>query len=443
MRTKVIIMGAAGKDFHVFNTCYRDRQEFEVVAFTATQIPNIDNRRYPPELAGSLYPNGIQIEAEAKLPELIKKLQAQEVVFAYSDVSYEYISQREQIVYRAGADFQLAQVNRCMLPSKKPVIAICAVRTGSGKSQTTRRVVEILKEKGKKVVVCRHPMPYGDLVKQRVQRFGCIEDMDKHQCTIEEREEYEHHIVAGTVVYAGVDYKAILTEAEKEADFVVWDGGNNDIPFFRPDLHIVIVDPLRAGHEVLYYPGRVNFELADVMVFNKMDVAKPESVEQILANAKRINDRAAIVKANSQITVSNVDLIKDKRVLAIEDGPTVTHGEMKLGAGVVAAQRYGAKTLVDPRPYLKGTLVDTFNRYPNIGTLLPAMGYGDQQIADLQATINACECDVVLIATPINLERLVKVNKPTVRVTYALDEIGSPNLKGIMEAKFSKEFGEK
>lgn len=442
-RTKVIIMGAAGKDFHVFNTCYREREEFEVVAFTATQIPNIDNRRYPPELAGKFYPHGIPIEPEEKLAELIKKLHAQEVVFAYSDVSYEYISQREQLVYRAGAEFQLAPVNRCMLPSTKPVIAICAVRTGSGKSQTTRRIVELLKEKGKKVVVCRHPMPYGDLVKQRVQRFACVEDMDKHKCTIEEREEYEHHINAGTVVFAGVDYEAILREAEKEADFVIWDGGNNDIPFFRPNLHLVIADPLRAGHELSYYPGRVNFELADVIVINKMDSAETKNVESILANAQRINPHAMVVKAKSALIVDQPEMIKGKRVLAIEDGPTVTHGEMKLGAGVVAAQRNGAAELVDPRPALKGLLAETFKKYPNIGTLLPAMGYGDQQIKDLEATVNACNCDVVAIATPIDLTRLIKVNKPTVRVTYALDEMGTPNLKGILESKFEKEFGKK
>ncbi len=438
-RTKVLIMGAAGKDFHVFNTCYRDREEFEVVAFTATQIPNIDNRRYPPELAGKLYPNGIVIEPESKLTELIQKLHVQEVVFSYSDVSYEYISQREQIVYKAGADFQVAQVNRCMLPSKKPVIAICAVRTGSGKSQTTRHIVELLKANGKKAVVCRHPMPYGDLVKQRVQRFETLADMDKHNCTIEEREEYEHHILNGTVVYAGVDYGAILAEAEKEADFVIWDGGNNDIPFFRPNLHIVVADPLRAGHELLYYPGRVNFELADVIIINKMDSAQPESVDSIIANAKKINPNATIIKANSKVTVDKPEVLRGKRVLAIEDGPTVTHGEMKLGAGVVCAQRNGAKELVDPRPALKGTLVDTFKKYTEIGSVLPAMGYGEQQIKDLEATVNACDCDIVAIATPIDLTRLIKVNKPTVRVTYSLDELGTPNLKGLIENKFSKE----
>ena len=437
MKKKVIIMGAAGKDFHVFNTCYREREEFEVVSFTATQIPNIDGRKYPPELSGSLYPNGIPIEEEAKLPELIKQYGVDEVIFSYSDVSYEYISQKEQIVRNAGADFQLAQVERCMLPSKKPVIAICAIRTGCGKSQTTRRVVEILKKQGKKVVVCRHPMPYGDLVKQKVQRFGCLEDMDKHECTIEEREEYEPHINNDTVVYAGVDYQAILNEAEKEADVVLWDGGNNDIPFFKPDLYITIVDPLRAGHEMLYYPGKVNFELADVILFNKMDEATEENVNVILENLKKVNDKATVIKANSVVNVADTSLIKGKKVLCVEDGPTVTHGGMKTGAGVVAAKRNEAAEMIDPRPYLKGTLVDTFKTYPNIGSLLPAMGYGDQQVKDLEATINNCECDTVVIATPINLESLIKINKTTVRVTYDLDEIGEPNLEIIINKKFS------
>ena len=437
MKKKVIIMGAAGKDFHVFNTCYREREEFEVVSFTATQIPNIDGRKYPPELSGPLYPNGIPIEEEAKLPELIKQYGVDEVVFSYSDVSYEYISHKEQIVRNAGADFQLAQVQRCMLPSKKPVIAICAIRTGCGKSQTTRRVVEILKKQGKKVVVCRHPMPYGDLVKQKVQHFGCLEDMDKHECTIEEREEYEPHINNDTVVYAGVDYQAILDEAEKEADVVLWDGGNNDIPFFKPDLHITIVDPLRPGHEMLYYPGKVNFELADVILFNKMDGATEANVNTILENLKKVNSKATVIKANSAVNVADPSLIKGKKVLCVEDGPTVTHGEMQTGAGVVAAQRNEVASIIDPRPYLKGTLVDTFKTYPNIGSLLPAMGYGKQQIEDLQATINNCECDTVVIATPINLERLIKINKPTVRVTYDLDEIGEPNLEKIINKKFS------
>ncbi|NUM34097.1 MAG: GTPase [Candidatus Brocadiae bacterium] len=435
MRKKVLIMGAAGKDFHVFNTCFRDRSEFEVVVFTATQIPNIDNRKYPAELAGPLYPQGIPIESENKLAELIKEHHIDQVIFSYSDVSYEYISKKEQIVRQAGADFQHAPVEKCMLPSTKPVIAVCAVRTGSGKSQTTRKVVEILKSKGKKVVVCRHPMPYGNLVKQRVQRFACVEDMDKHECTIEEREEYEHHILAGTVVFAGVDYKAILTEAEKEADVVMWDGGNNDIPFFKPDLHIVVVDPLRAGHELSYYPGKVNFELGHVLLFNKMDSAKAEAVESIMANIKKYNPNATIVKANSGLKISNPGLLKGKKVLCIEDGPTVTHGDMTIGAGVVASQRNGAKELVDPRPFLKGTLIDTFKTYPNIGKLLPAMGYGKQQILDLQETINACDCDVVVIATPIDLEKLVKVNKPIVRVTYYLDEITKPDLTTIISNK--------
>jgi predicted GTPase len=430
-------MGAAGKDFHVFNTCYRGKKEFEIVAFTAAQIPDIDNRKYPAKLAGEdLYPDGIMIEPESMLPELIKKHQVQDVIFAYSDVSYETLSKKEQIVREAGANFQLAPVVPCMLPSKKPVISICAIRTGCGKSQTTRRVADILKSMGKKVVVCRHPMPYGDLWKQRVQRFATIEDMAKHECTIEEMEEYEHHILNGTVVYAGVDYQAILDEAEKEADVVLWDGGNNDIPFFKPDLNIVVVDPLRAGHEVAYYPGRVNLEMADVIVFNKMDVAKEDQVAIIMDNIQRINPKATIIKANSKLEITNADLIKGKRVLVIEDGPTLTHGEMKIGAGTVAAERAGAAELVDPRPFLKGKLAETFQIYPKIGTLLPAMGYSAQQLADLEATINACECDALVIATPIDLARLVKFSKPSARVSYSLEEITTPDLESIIKAKF-------
>jgi predicted GTPase len=430
-------MGAAGKDFHVFNTCYRGKKEFEIVAFTAAQIPDIDNRKYPAKLAGEdLYPDGIMIEPESMLPELIKKHQVQDVIFAYSDVSYETLSKKEQIVREAGANFQLAPVVPCMLPSKKPVISICAIRTGCGKSQTTRRVADILKSMGKKVVVCRHPMPYGDLWKQRVQRFATIEDMAKHECTIEEMEEYEHHILNGTVVYAGVDYQAILDEAEKEADVVLWDGGNNDIPFFKPDLNIVVVDPLRAGHEVAYYPGRVNLEMADVIVFNKMDVAKEDQVAIIMDNIQRINPKATIIKANSKLEITNADLIKGKRVLVIEDGPTLTHGEMKIGAGTVAAERAGAAELVDPRPFLKGKLAETFQIYPKIGTLLPAMGYSTQQLADLEATINACECDALVIATPIDLARLVKFSKPSARVSYSLEEITTPDLESIIKAKF-------
>lgn len=437
MRRKVLIMGAAGKDFHVFNTCYRGKKEFEIVAFTAAQIPDIDNRKYPAKLAGEdLYPDGIMIEPESMLPELIKKHQVQDVIFAYSDVSYETLSKKEQIVREAGANFQLAPVVPCMLPSKKPVISICAIRTGCGKSQTTRRVADILKSMGKKVVVCRHPMPYGDLWKQRVQRFATIEDMAKHECTIEEMEEYEHHILNGTVVYAGVDYQAILDEAEKEADVVLWDGGNNDIPFFKPDLNIVVVDPLRAGHEVAYYPGRVNLEMADVIVFNKMDVAKEDQVAIIMDNIQRINPKATIIKANSKLEITNADLIKGKRVLVIEDGPTLTHGEMKIGAGTVAAERAGAAELVDPRPFLKGKLAETFQIYPKIGTLLPAMGYSTQQLADLEATINACECDALVIATPIDLARLVKFSKPSARVSYSLEEITTPDLESIIKAKF-------
>ncbi len=432
-KTRVIIMGAAGRDFHNFNTFYRDNEAYEVVAFTATQIPNIEGRKYPAELAGKLYPEGIHIYPEEELPELIKKLDVDEVVFAYSDVPYDYVMSRSAIVNAAGADFKVMGPKRTMLKSTKPVVAVCAVRTGCGKSQTTRRVVQLLREAGKKVVAVRHPMPYGDLVAQRVQRFATLEDLDRYNCTIEEREEYEPHIVRGNVIYAGVDYEAILREAEKEADVIVWDGGNNDLPFFAPDLHITVADPHRPGDELFYYPGEANLRLADVVVINKMDTADPEGINEVRQNIYRVNPTATIIEAASPIFVEDYHLIQGKRVLAVEDGPTLTHGEMTYGAAVVAAEKFGAAELVDPRPYTVGSITETFEKYPDIGTLLPAMGYGEQQIRDLEATINNTDCEVVIIGTPIDLRKLVKLNKPAVRVTYELQEIGKPDLTDVLK----------
>ncbi|MBC7185448.1 MAG: GTPase [Calditrichaeota bacterium] len=431
-RKRVLIMGAAGRDFHNFNVYFRERQDAEVVAFTATQIPDIEGRVYPAELAGPLYPRGIPIYPEEDLPKLITEKQVDEVVFSYSDVSHEYVMHKAAIVNAAGADFCLLGAKATMLESKVPVVAICAVRTGCGKSQTTRRVADILRSMGKRLVVVRHPMPYGDLRKQRVQRFATYEDLDRHECTIEEREEYEPHLDRGTVVYAGVDYAAILAEAEKEAEVILWDGGNNDIPFFRPALHITVADPLRAGHEVTYYPGETNLRMADVVVINKETTASFEDIENVRANVVEVNPRAIIVDAASPILVDKPELVRGKRVLVVEDGPTLTHGEMSYGAGVVAAQKYGACELVDPRPFLKGSLVATFEKYPEIGSLLPAMGYGPRQIKDLQATINACDCDTVIVGTPIDLRRVMRLKHPCVRVRYELQEIGSPTLQEIL-----------
>lgn len=427
-RTRVIIMGAAGRDFHNFNTFYRDNEQYEVVAFTATQIPNIEGRKYPAELAGKLYPNGIDIYPENELPELIKKFKVDEVVFAYSDVPYDYVMSHSAAVNAAGADFKVMGPQRTMLKSTKPVVAVCAVRTGSGKSQTTRRVIELLQAAGKKVVAIRHPMPYGNLVEQKVQRFATLADLDKYKCTIEEREEYEPHIVRGNVIYAGVDYEAILREAEKEADVIVWDGGNNDLPFYQPDLHITVVDPHRPGDELFYYPGEANLRMADVVVINKIDTADSEDVRAVRESVYEVNPDAMIIEAASPIFVENYEQIKGKRILAVEDGPTLTHGEMTYGAAIVAAEKFGAEDLVDPRPYTVGTITETFEKYPEIGTLLPAMGYGEQQIRDLEETINRTECDLVIIGTPIDLRKLVKLNKPAVRVTYELQEIGKPDL---------------
>ena len=429
---KTIIMGAAGRDFHNFNTYYRDNEHYQVVAFTATQIPNIEGRIYPPELAGGLYPQGIPIHEESELVELIYKHSAEEVVFSYSDIRHEDVMHLGSIVNAAGADFKMMGVKRTAVASSKPVIGICAVRTGCGKSQTTRRVSEILKNAGKKVAVIRHPMPYGDLSAQAVQRFESIEDLEKHDCTIEEMEEYEPHICLGTVVYAGVDYEAIVREAEKEADVILWDGGNNDMPFYQTDLLIVVTDPHRTGHEKEYYPGETNLRLADVVVINKIRTAEPENVEKLRHNIAQINPAARVVDAASPVTVEDPDIITGKRVLVVEDGPTLTHGEMKYGAGVVAAKQCGAAELVDPRPFAIGTIADTFDHYPDIGTLLPAMGYGSDQTHDLEETINSTDCEAVVIGTPIDLRRVVDIKQPSTRVTYDLEEIGINKLDDIL-----------
>jgi predicted GTPase len=429
----VIIMGAAGRDFHNFNVFFRHNPEYRVVAFTATQIPDIEDRLYPASLAGPLYPEGIKIYPEEQLPELIKKFKVQEVFFAYSDVSHEYVMHRASIALAAGASFSLLGPEDTMLKAKVPVISVCAVRTGSGKSQTSRKIASLLKEKGRKVVVIRHPMPYGDLEKQRVQRFATLEDMDYHNCTIEEREEYEPHLRRGIVVYAGVDYGAILAEAEKEAEIILWDGGNNDFPFYWPDLEIVVVDPHRAGHELTYHPGETNFRRAHVLIINKMDTAPEEKVNLLLKNIQAINPGATVIRANSKITVADGSLIAGKRVLVIEDGPTLTHGEMTFGAGVVAARNHGASAIIDPRPFAVGSIKETFEKYKHLNQVLPAMGYGPEQIAELQETINRADCDLVVSATPIDLNRVIKTNKKILHVIYELEEIGSPNLKEILE----------
>ncbi|MEI6079223.1 MAG: cyclic 2,3-diphosphoglycerate synthase [bacterium] len=435
MKKKVIIMGAAGRDFHNFNVFYRNNHEYDVVAFTATQIPDIAGRRYPAALCGDDYPKGIPIHPETDLPELIKKYDPEEVVFAYSDVPHEYVMSKASWVMSMGPDFVLMGPKTTMIKSSKPVISICAVRTGSGKSQTTRRVSEILIAAGKKVVAVRHPMPYGDLVKQKVQRFSSIQDLKKHKCTIEEMEEYEPHIERGVVVYAGVDYEAILREAEKEADVILWDGGNNDLSFYEPNLEIVVADPHRPNHELMYHPGETNIRRADVVVINKIDSADPESIEVVRANVRAVNPDAIIVDAASPLYVKNANKIKGKRVLVVEDGPTLTHGEMQYGAGFVAAQKYGAAEIVDPRPWIVGEIEATFKKYPNIGPILPAMGYGKKQIKDLEKTINKAKVDLVIIATPIDLNRIIKIKKPNVSVQYELQEIGYPDLKDVLKEK--------
>jgi predicted GTPase len=422
-------MGAAGRDFHNFNTVFRDGSPDEVVAFTATQIPNIEGRRYPAELAGPRYPNGVPIHPESELPRLIRELNADQVVFAYSDVSHETVMHKASLVLAAGADFRLIGPKASMLKAKVPVVSVCAVRTGSGKSQTTRRVIEILRAKGRRVVAIRHPMPYGDLVRQRVQRYAKLEDLDFHRCTIEEREEYEPHIVSGGVIYAGVDYGAILAEAEREADVIVWDGGNNDLPFYVPDVEIVVADPHRPGHELSYHPGETNLRRAHVVVINKIDTADAEGIAAVRRSIRELNPEALVVDAASPIFVEDAEQIRGHKVLAIEDGPTLTHGEMKYGAGVLAAMKYGASAIVDPRPYTVGTITKTFEKYPGIGALLPAMGYGEEQTRDLEATVERTPADLVLIATPIDLRRVMKITKPALRVTYELQEIGKPDLR--------------
>ncbi len=435
MKKNVIIIGAAGRDFHNFNTYYRNNPDFNVVAFTAAQIPDIDGRKYPAQLAGKLYPKGIPIFAEAELPDLIKKYKVDICNFAYSDVPYPRVMNISATVHAAGANFVLLGPRDTMIPSTKPVIAVGATRTGCGKSQTSRRIIEILMKKGLKVVAVRHPMPYGDLVAQKVQRFATVADLAKHKCTIEEMEEYEPHVVRGNVIYAGVDYEAILRAAEKDpkgCDVILWDGGNNDFPFYKPDLMVTVADPHRPGAEVNYFPGEVNMKIADVVVINKIDSAYPENVTIVRENIRMGNPKAIVIDGASPISVDDASVIRGKKVLVIEDGPTLTHGEMKIGAGIVAAQKYGAAELVDPRPYAVGKIAETFRIYPNIGTLLPAMGYGAQQVKDLEATINKVKCDAVVIATPIDLNRLVKIKKPNTRVYYDLQEIGSPDLDTIL-----------
>jgi predicted GTPase len=433
-----IIMGAAGRDFHNFNVFFRNNKDIRVAAFTATQIPDIEGRKYPKELAGDFYPEGIDIYPESQLVELIEKFDVHDVYFAYSDVPYRYVMNKSAEVMNAGANFILLGPDETMLKSSKPVVSVCAVRTGCGKSQTTRKVAAILKEMGYKVAAIRHPMPYGDLVVQRVQKFEKVEDLKKHKCTIEEMEEYEPHIKAGVTVFAGVDYEAILREAEKVADIILWDGGNNDFSFYKPDLEIVVADPHRAGHELEYYPGEVNFRRADVIVINKIDTADLENILELRENIVQFNPNAIVVDAASPLFVQGGEQIRGKSVLVIEDGPTLTHGEMEYGAGVMAAYKYGAAELVDPREYAVGTIAETYEKYPEIGILLPAMGYGDQQIKDLEATINKVEADLVIIATPIDLGRIIKFKKNTVRVTYELEEIGTPTLKEILTARFNK-----
>jgi predicted GTPase len=435
LRKKIIIMGAAGRDFHNFNVLFRENKDYEVVAFTATQIPGIEDRKYPAELSGELYPEGIPIYPEEDLPNLIKKHNVEEVVFSYSDVSYPYVMSRSAVVNKSGAHFVLPGTEKTMIKSSKPVVAICAVRTGCGKSQTTRHVCKILKEMGKKVVIVRHPMPYGDLAKQAMQRFAALEDLKKHECTIEEMEEYEPHIMNGFVVYAGVDYEKILRQAEKEADIILWDGGNNDTSFFKPDLLITVADPHRAGHEKMFYPGEVNARMADVVVINKEDSAEAKNIKKVKENIKELNPNAEIIDADSAVTVEGPSTIKGKKVLVVEDGPTLTHGNMQYGAGIVAAINFDAK-LVDPRPFAVGTIKETFSKYPGIGTLLPAMGYGEEQIKDLEETINKVDCDAVVIATPINLSRIISIKKPAIRVTYELEEKSKPDLKEILHKRF-------
>jgi predicted GTPase len=438
MPIKTIIMGAAGRDFHNFNTFYRGNRDYEVVAFTATQIPDIEGRVYPKELAGDLYPKGIPIHAEEELVDLIKKHGAEQVVFAYSDVPHEYVMHKASTVLAAGADFRLLGPKHTQIKSSKPVVSISAVRTGSGKSQTTRRVSLILQEMGYKVAAIRHPMPYGNLIAQEVQRYANYDDLDEYDCTIEEREEYEPHIDNGVIIYAGVDYEKIIRKAEAEADIVLWDGGNNDFPFYVPDLQIVVADPHRPGHETTYHPGEVNVRMADVFVLNKVDTADPEKVIQVHESLRKLNPNAIQIEAASPLFVDNPEAIRGKRVLVVEDGPTLTHGEMAYGAGYVAARRFGAKEIVDPRPFAVKSIAATYQKYPKTGPILPAMGYGDAQTKDLEETINKSDVDLVIVGTPIDLTRVLKMNKPSQRVRYELQEIGQPTLMDILMKKFGK-----
>lgn len=429
----VIIMGAAGRDFHNFNVYFRDNNEYRVIAFTATQIPDIEDRRYPPELAGRLYPEGIPIFPEEQLPPLIKEQEVDEVFFSYSDVSHEFVMHKASEVMAAGASYTLLGPEETMIQSRLPVISVCAVRTGCGKSQTSRKIALLLKEKGRRVVIIRHPMPYGDLVKQKVQRFARYEDMIEQACTIEEMEEYEPHIKNGIVIFSGVDYEAILRQAEQEADIILWDGGNNDFSFYKSNLEIVIADPHRPGHELLYHPGETNFRRADVIVINKIDSAEKGNVRQVLDNIKNHNPQAIVIRANSTIFAENGKEIAGKKVLVVEDGPTLTHGEMPYGAGVIAATKYGAARMVDPRPYAVGSIKKTFQKFPHLDKVLPAMGYGKEQVAELTQTINQVNCELVIGATPIDLSRLIQTNKRIIRVTYELEEVGSPDLQQVLE----------
>lgn len=437
-KTKVIIMGAAGRDFHNFNVYFRNNSNYDVVAFTATQIPGIAERNYPSELAGSNYPNGIPIYLEEELPRLIKKHNVKEVIFAYSDVPHEYVMHKASIAMACGADFRLMGPSTTMVKSKVPVVSVCAVRTGSGKSQTSRKVSLILKKIGFRVVVIRHPMPYGDLRKQVWQRFASMKDLEKHECTIEEREEYEPHINNGIIVYAGVDYEKILREAEKEADVILWDGGNNDISFYKSDLYIVVADPHRPGNELTHHPGETNLRMADIIVINKVDTADPKNVEIVKTNIRLANPDAIVIEAASPITVEDSASVKGRRVLVVEDGPTLTHGNMTYGAGTIAAKRLGAKEIVDPRPYAVGSIKETFKKYSHLDALLPAMGYGDKQVAELEKTINATPSDLVIIGTPIDLRKLVKISKPAVRARYELQELTKPDLEEILKRRFLK-----
>lgn len=432
-RKRILIMGAGGRDFHTFNTRFKNEADYEVVAFTATQIPGIDNKTFPASLSGPLYPNGIPIFPENRLADLIRDESIDAVVFAYSDVSHKYVMHQASSIVSAGADFWLFSVAGSMIRSEKKVVSVCAVRTGCGKSQTSRKIARILQDHGKKVGVIRHPMPYGNLEKQRVQKFATFDDLEKQECTIEEMEEYEPYIAMGCPIFAGVDYEAILREAEKESDIIIWDGGNNDFPFYLPDLEIVVVDPHRAGDERSYYPGEVNFKRADVIIINKMDTAEASAVRLVKENIQACNSSAVVIEARSPVHASQGQMISGQRVLVVEDGPTLTHGGMKYGAGTLAAQLYGAKEIVDPRPWLTGSLIDTFEKYPEIGSLLPTMGYGKEQIKDLEQTINASDCDCVVVGTPIDLGRIINIKKPSVRVTYELEEVGTPNLETVLK----------